>query len=390
MCSNPIYIDNPYLGLANVGHNKLHDTVSLKIPVPCGNCPTCVRLRQSYLVQRCQMESLDNHLFFATFTYNDKHVPRLSVNGFDLMYPDFKHIQNMMKRIRKYDDLKSFRYLVVSEYGGKRHRPHFHMILSYPNSGETYGQIRNLERKLYSRFLFEWRVNKGSTRNPDYMCLSDYIVTRKGRTFDFHYVNPRATKNGEEDVAFYVTKYVLKASDYVDSLKSALKLNLDPEKFVKFWRLLKPRCNISKGFGNPTSKKVKDHIRRGIDHSVESDELLYPIFINPVTGSTFPLSPYYRRKFLTVDDMYRFLAKNKDSDIDNFKYTDEYDPREVRQKFESYLKTIGTVNARNNNDSFIHENPNYEDSQFLFEVLENPFDCDSFDYDCFGSFEDFQ
>lgn len=318
MCSNPIMIDNPYYHLSKVGHNRLHDTSSLKIPIPCGNCPTCVRLRQSYMVQRVQMESLDNHLFFITLTYNNESLPRYKVNDFYLNFANFKHVQNMFKRIRKNYDLPSLSYLVVSEYGGKRHRPHFHMILSYPNSGESYGEIMNLERKLHDIILKEWRVNKGSTRKPIYSPLCDFVVTRRGRTFDCHYINPRASDRGEEDVAFYVSKYILKYSDYVDKLKSALRLNLPFDKFKEMWQIMRPKALISKGFGvgrfhGYRQKKlrifpnVRNHIRKGIDHSLANSECLYPIFINPVSGQTFPLSPYYRRRFMTLDDAYVFL-----------------------------------------------------------------------------------
>lgn len=388
MCTNPIMIDNPYLGLSKIGHNRLHDTSSLKIAVPCGSCPTCVRLRQSYLVQRCQMESLDNHLFFATFTY--KHVPTKNINGFNLNYCDIRHAQNMFKRVRKKYDLKKFRYLLVTEYGGVRHRPHIHLILSYPNNGESYGEIINLEKKLHDIFLKEWSINIGSTRYPLYQPLCEYISTRRGRTFDFHFVNPRASANGQEDVAFYVTKYVLKSSDYVQNLKRALRLNLSPDEFYKAWQLFKPKCLMSKGFGNPKSKKVKEHIRSGIEHSLQNKDLEYPIYVNPISGQTFPLAPYYRKKFMTLDDAYVFFSRNKDSSIDNFMFIDEYDPQEVYQKELQALKTFSQVNARNNSDSFIHENDNYDDFQFLYEELEDTSNLPSWNHDDFSDNEDFR
>lgn len=391
MCTSPIYIDNPYKGLSRIGFNRYHDCTSLKIPVPCGNCPTCVRLRQSYLVQRCQMESISHHLFFITLTYSNRFIPKKSINGFELNYFNWKHLQDMFKRIRKNYDLPNLSYIAVSEYGGKRHRPHAHLILSYPDNGESYGDIINLERKLHHIFLTEWRVNLGSTRVPIYYPLCDYIVTPKGRTFDLHYINPRATAKGEEDVAFYVTKYVLKASDYVDKLKSALRLNLSPEKFEKNWRYFKPRCNISKGFGDWKNPLVKAHIRRGIEASVSNAEFTFPLFINPVTGTTFPLAPYYRRKFLTIREQEIFYQRNPDRDSldDNFMFTDEYDPLKVRQDIASFNRMLDKVNARNNSDSLIHNNYDYEDSQFLQEALEVDFSSPRLFADDFGDNEDF-
>ena len=62
MCISPIQIKNPYLGLGKLGLNRLHDTVNTYINVPCGHCPACTSLRQTWINQRVQMESLDNYL----------------------------------------------------------------------------------------------------------------------------------------------------------------------------------------------------------------------------------------------------------------------------------------------------------------------------------------
>lgn len=393
MCLNPLLIKNPNFGLSSVGLNRFRDCSSAYIPIPCGNCEVCVRLRQSYLVQRCQMESLSNHLFFLTFTYNNKNLPFVIVNGYTLKYPDWRHIQNMLKRIRKNYDLDKFRYLVVSEYGSnpkRGHRPHFHMILSYPNKGETFGEIMNLERKLHSIFLKEWRVNVGSTRSPIYENLCDYVVTRKGRTFDCHYINPRASDKGEEDVAFYVTKYCLKASKYVDSLKSALLLNV-PDDFNDLWKFLKPRANISKGFGNPTDPKVVNYIRRCIDHSIHDSSCTYPYFINPVTGVTFPLSPYYRRKFMRLSDQEVFFNRNPQRDFidDNYLESEIYNPIEVKQKRDNFLKVLDKVNARDISDSFIHENTFDQTVDFISETLETLCVSDRLSADSIQPSEDF-
>lgn len=61
---------------------------------------------------------------------------------------------------------------------------------------------------------------------------------------------------------------------------------------------MRPKALISKGFGvgrfhGYRQKKlrifpnVRNHIRKGIDHSLANSECLYPIFINPVSGQTF-------------------------------------------------------------------------------------------------------
>jgi hypothetical protein len=62
---------------------------------------------------------------FVTLTYDTKYVP-LTKNGF--MSLNKRHIQTYMKRLRKLSDRK-LKYYVCGEYGSKRDRPHYHMII---------------------------------------------------------------------------------------------------------------------------------------------------------------------------------------------------------------------------------------------------------------------
>lgn len=136
---------------------------------------------------------------------------------------------------------------------------------------------------------------------------------------------------------------------------------------------MKPRANISKGFGNPTDPTVANYIRCCIDHSINDSSCKYPYFINPVTGVTFPLSPYYRRKFMSVSDQEVFFSRNPQRDIldDNYLESDIYNPVEIKQKHENFLKVLDKVNARNYSDSFIHENTVDQTVEFIQETLEN-------------------
>lgn len=293
------------------GFNFLHDCKSPMIPVPCGVCASCIALRQNFFVQRCQMEQLDNHLFMATFTYNRKMIPSRNVNNRRLFYFDFSDFQKMIKRVRLY--LPSFRYLVVSEYGGSNHRPHAHAIFSFPKEiAPTYADVVNLETYLHDVFLREWARNYGSKRKPIYEPLCTYINNSRGRTFDFHYVNPNSTAQGESDVAFYVSKYLLKSDSYVKKLRSALKLNLSEEEFKEEWSFFRPKCCFSKSWGNPGSKNVADYINHCIALSVEIPSFLYPCFFTKYSGQSFPLSPFYRKKFMTMDDKLSFYYRGHD------------------------------------------------------------------------------
>lgn len=79
MCLNPILRPNPNRGHFRSGLNFTKDCSSQYIYIPCGHCPDCVAMRQSQLVQRADAESRYNHMFFCTLTYDNKHIPKLTV-----------------------------------------------------------------------------------------------------------------------------------------------------------------------------------------------------------------------------------------------------------------------------------------------------------------------
>lgn len=359
MCLSPYVIENPYRGYdPNKGLNYLHDCKSEYIQVPCGRCSVCVALKQSYFVQRVQCETFENYLFFGTLTYNQEMLCKATFNGYTFNYADVSDVQRMLKRIRKREDLpRRFSYVFCSEFGGKRHRPHWHFIISVPKySSDDKWTPYNLEYEFKKIFLEEWCVNVGSKRVPIYKPLSTFIDDYRGRTYDFHYIRSDASNDGEADVAFYVSKYILKFSDYVDRLHSALKLNLDEEVFDFVWYKVKPRFLVSKSFGlcrdsdGNISKKVHDHIRKGIDLSVCCLST-FPFFINPISGQTFPLAPFYRKYFLTLSDATHFSFMQSDNDlythIDAIKEIQDY-----KQKQQSHYFNLDKLSFDEECESF--------------------------------------
>jgi len=68
---------------------------------------------------------LSKTALFVTLTYDTKYVP-LTKNGF--MTLNKRDIQTYMKRLRKLSDRK-LKYYVCGEYGSKRDRPHYHMVI---------------------------------------------------------------------------------------------------------------------------------------------------------------------------------------------------------------------------------------------------------------------
>lgn len=401
MCLRPILIDNPYLGLADKGYNYLKDTTSKKIPVPCGHCSQCVAMKQSYIVQRSQMESHENDLWFCTLTYKTSMLPVMEVNGYKLRYAEVSDLQNMMKRLRASDALGlPFKYWAVTEYGGKKHRPHFHVILSTPKiPGESRAQKLAREKEYYNIIFNEWRRNVAkcynkegklvaNTRCPEYKSLCDLHKSYKNgkvrSTYDFHWIDPSVTDSkgkihDESDVAFYVTKYTVKANKYVDRLKSALRLNLTPEDFWHVWPILRPKCLVSKTWGSPDSDYVKNHIREGIDRALNDVASKFPYFINPSTGQTFPLAPFYKKRFLTLVDAHDFFYRHTAESLaeDGFAFMSERDPIVEAQRDMKFIRMKDIINARESEDpyyTYIY-NSDYEteetDSDYLIDSYLN-------------------
>lgn len=103
-CRNPIFVNN--------------------VVVPCGKCFSCRKKFRTHWQLRLQHEylSYDGCAMFLTLTYNEENYP----DNNSLVKRD---VQLFLKRLRKhYHDVK-IRYFAVGEYGDKKHRPHYHLII---------------------------------------------------------------------------------------------------------------------------------------------------------------------------------------------------------------------------------------------------------------------
>lgn len=357
MCLSPTLIKNVnhfdrFKGLNALKVNTYY------IAVPCGTCASCIALKQSYLIQRCQLESIDNNLWFCTLTYNDDQIPVLYVNNRKIKYACKRDFQNWIKMLRKYNVFGcSFRYLVSSEFGESTHRPHWHVIFSTPKSAHpTFLDIYSDEKRLHDELLKYWRRNYGSTRKPIWKPLCTYVSRNGRRNYDFHYVNPSYTDKGCDDVGFYVTKYVLKYDEYSKRLKSGLYFNLDKERFKQIWSEVKPHSFLSKGFGDIKNPSSINYVKECISKSVKDESSLYPYFINPSTGQTFPLSPYLRKKFLQLEDEYTFYERGGAL---NFVNDDPKESSDYINKSNRFKKVLKRVRKRDCVDDFSNDNDTF-------------------------------
>lgn len=107
--------------------------------VPCGKCFACLSRRREQWVFRLQQElKVATSAYFITLTYDDEHLP-FTEDGLPCFSK--RDVQLFLKRYRKELSLigAKIRYFLVSEYGGKFGRPHYHMILfNHPKQIDLY------------------------------------------------------------------------------------------------------------------------------------------------------------------------------------------------------------------------------------------------------------
>lgn len=362
MCLHPIQIKNPNQGLkVPAGDPRaFSDLTSAYINVPCGHCPQCIAVKQMYYVQRVQMESFTHHLFFATLTYNEESLPRMSVStGYDIPYADVRDVQNMMKRLRASDAFgRPFSYFAVSERGSVYGRPHFHILFGIQKQqDDTFLDILNLEHIMFRAVLSEWKRNvappvltkKGTyrqnSRSPVYRPLCDFhrkfVRGKLSATYDLHYITPSDFDSGLASVAFYVLKYMLKPSRKETRLQQALHLNLPEDEYESVWPIIRSKNFKSLGYGSSlfALQHVKDSVRKGIESGLNYP---YPVFFNPESGQSFPLAPFYRKNglYYSYQDALSVYYQSHSEEVDTVVDVDRLDPSQIRKKLKDYERVL--------------------------------------------------
>ena len=301
------------------------------------------------------MESLDNIILYGMLSYNKESLCSINVNGYNIKYADVRHFQDLIRLIRMHEDLPNFRYMACSERGGKRHRPHWHFMVFYPKSAvcDSYNRINefhlwNLQSTFWPLFLKYWRSNRGGRKFPIWVPKLTYQQKGHKRNYDLQVIDT-VTKDCS-DSAFYITKYSTKFDDYEQRLKSAIRLNTTEEDFKEIWSKVRSRFIWSKGFGNIHSPLVKDHIRKGIDYALEHEDCFYPVFFSPYSGQQFPLSPYYRKKFVTADEELvfksRILACSPTGNISDAELSEPLTADQVARKIDNFERVKDEIRKR--------------------------------------------
>lgn len=381
MCLAPNYLPNPwYFGIGKHREEMekrypywfLHDTTNIMMRVPCGVCSECLQNRQNEFVQRCYMLMKYSYTLFGTLTYQNSQIPWIKVNGRQIKFADIRDFQLFIHRLRKSGILPDFRYLCVTEYGDdkvledgsirkSKHRPHFHFLIFIPyryDSKDKY-QVDNYAGYEYASAVEQfisgsngWIRNYGDSRNALNFGLSRFIKSPNSYTYDCHYV----TGVGDNKVTYYVTKYVLKFSDYVNKLQSALRLNLPEDEYFRVWSIIRPKLLVSKGLG---IKQITgcDWPAQYVDECIDKDlsEQIDFACLNGsevaninIEGKQYPLCDYYKKRLMTQqqrvtlhNNKYEagpFEDETNDMEVPMEDYRNEFEKQKEKQIKFNYLQ----------------------------------------------------
>lgn len=170
-CYRPLSIPNPKLVKNNVFDKSV-------IEVPCGHCPSCKEskrlswfVRLFYEWQFCK----DNNGFvlYETLTYNNAHLPHIYdfFNGSEIEkhIPCFstRDVQLFLKKVRKrlsyFGYNVEFKYFLSMEYGGRTHRPHYHILFFVPSLSISQWFFKKIveEKWIDNGFVCAGKLNNG-------------------------------------------------------------------------------------------------------------------------------------------------------------------------------------------------------------------------------------
>lgn len=361
MCTNPIQIKNPNFRQTGKYLSLTTDVSSQYIRVPCGNCASCRFVKQTGLFQRMLIEAENSYIYFVTLTIENGSMHHFTINDEVFKVAKYSDFQHYVKRLRKYPIFqeRGFRYVCCREYGKKHGRPHFHFLLFLKRLEKDFQFTPfELEKYLKKLLLDEWRRNIGTSLYPLYKPICQYHdYWRNGklyRNFDCHLVQEI---NGKIDQPlFYVLKYMCKDSPLYKKMQACLfeKYGDKTTEYYKDLCLLKPKFWKSIGFGldpkGTDEHRVADIIRHSLDLSKQEDSP-YPLFI--YRGYRFPLSRYYKSKFLTQDEVLYYANKTYQK-YGKIVY-DGFDPFELYRQYAQDMKRLSKYDDTDIFDALLEE-----------------------------------
>lgn len=175
---------------------------------PCGKCPECCARRASgWSFRLVQQGRISSSAMFVTLTYNWQHL-EFSKNGFRSL--NKTTLQLFFKRLRKRYPPRTIKYYAVGEYGGKRGRPHYHIILfnadqqavldSWCDGGQPigdvhFGDVREASIGYVLKYISKDRRRKRFARDDR---MPEFALMSKG--LGANYMTPRIVRWHKDDL----------------------------------------------------------------------------------------------------------------------------------------------------------------------------------------------
>jgi len=215
------------------------------IPVPCSKCPPCKKRRTSGWSFRLVKEGeRSQSALFVTLTYNTEVVP-ITKNGF--MNLDKADVQKFMKRLRKLSNEK-LKYYVCGEYGTKRMRPHYHLII-FNADKEKVEQAWTLDRRPLGQ-IYIGDVNEAS------IGYTLKYMTKKGK-IPMHYNDDRQKEFSLMSKGLgsnYLTEKMIKW--HKNNVEERMYCNLKGNK-----KIAMPRYYKDKIYSDFDKVRISNHIK---------------------------------------------------------------------------------------------------------------------------------
>lgn len=268
-------------------------------PVPCGKCFNCKQRRVAQWSFRLQKElEVSTSAYFVTLTYDTNHVP--IVGG---RYPmtlvknseqnskladsegrTDRSIQAFFKRLRYFEREaratyepkvkkvtvnKAIKYYACGEYGGKRGRPHYHIILF------NVGYIDSI-RKAWSTAIME----KGEVMDwiPFGSIDIDPDVNERNINYTLKYICKTDGKAGISKNDFRIPEFALMSkgigANYITpEIESFYNKRLDLSYIVtqQGFKIPMPKYYVNKMFTEETKEDRIGYIARGVAEAERKD-----------------------------------------------------------------------------------------------------------------------
>jgi hypothetical protein len=256
------------------------------IPVPCSKCPPCKKRRTSGWSFRLVKEGERSlSALFVTLTYNTETVP-ITENGF--MNLDKADVQKFMKRLRKLSKQK-LKYYVCGEYGTKRMRPHYHLII-FNADKEKVEQAWTLDRRPLGQ-IYIGDVNEAS------IGYTLKYMTKKGK-IPMHYNDDRLKEFSLMSKGLgsnYLTEKMVKW--HKNNIEERMYCNINGNK-----KIAMPRYYKDKIYNEFDKVRISNHIK-------EKSEIQENKLINEL-GENYQ-QIIVERHLYSFEKMYKDAEKNR-------------------------------------------------------------------------------